>query len=88
MLFFFSLTDETPTSELVNSANMVFVTFNYRLGAFGFLALDVLSFRSQEGVSGNYGFLDQTMALDWVRENIRNFGGDPNLVSIEKNIFN
>ena len=63
---------------------MVFVTFNYRLGAFGFLALDVLSFRSQEGVSGNYGFLDQTMALDWVRENIRNFGGDPNLVSIEK----
>ena len=62
------------------SANMVFVTFNYRLGASGFLALDVLSFRSQEGVSGNYGFLDQIMALVWVRDNIQNFGGDPKMV--------
>lgn len=60
---------------------MVFVTFNYRLGAFGFLALDVLSFRAQEGVSGNYGFLDQTMALMWLRDNIQQFGGDPDKVN-------
>ena len=53
------------------------VTFNYRLGVFGFLAHPALSAESSHEVSGNYGLLDQTAALRWVRRNIAAFGGDP-----------
>jgi para-nitrobenzyl esterase len=55
----------------------VVVSFNYRSGLFGFLAHPALSRESQQGVSGNYGLLDQLAALAWVRENIAHFGGDP-----------
>ena len=58
------------------------VSINYRLGPFGFLALPELSDESPDGVSGNYGFLDQVAALRWVQENIASFGGDPNRVTI------
>ncbi|KAI0165860.1 Carboxylesterase family-domain-containing protein [Xylariaceae sp. FL1272] len=52
------------------------VTINYRVGSFGFLALD-------DGITnGNYGMADQITALDWVRKNIRDFGGDPNHITI------
>jgi carboxylesterase type B len=50
------------------------VTFNYRIGALGFLSLD------DDVISGNMGLKDQTMALKWVKQNIQNFGGDPNQV--------
>jgi carboxylesterase type B len=53
---------------------------NYRLHAFGFMALDILSSQSPNNVSGNYGFMDQQLALQWVQMNIKNFGGNPNLV--------
>lgn len=56
---------------------IVFVSINYRLGAFGWLAHPGLSAESAEGVSGNYGLLDQIAALEWVRRNIAAFGGDP-----------
>ena len=59
---------------------MVLVSFNYRLGAFGFLALETLTWRSHSGSSGNYGFMDQIAALKWVKENVINFGGDPEKV--------
>ena len=59
---------------------MVFVSINYRLNAFGFMALKVLSEKSQTKTSGNYGFMDQIQALKWVKQNIVNFGGDPNQV--------
>ena len=59
---------------------MVLVSFNYRLGAFGFLALETLTWRSHSGSSGNYGFMDQIAALKWVKKNIINFGGDPDKV--------
>jgi para-nitrobenzyl esterase len=61
---------------------VVLVTINYRLGAFGFLAHPALSAESERGVSGNYGILDHIAALEWVRDNIRGFGGDPNNVTI------
>ncbi|MHB9107125.1 MAG: carboxylesterase/lipase family protein [Armatimonadota bacterium] len=61
---------------------VVVVTINYRLGPFGFFAHPLLSAESPRGVSGNYGFLDQIAALQWVRDNIAAFGGDPGCVTI------
>jgi para-nitrobenzyl esterase len=59
---------------------VVLVTFNYRLGPFGYLAHPALT--EEAGTSGNYGLLDQVAALRWVRDNIRSFGGDPDNVTI------
>ena len=61
---------------------VVLVSINYRLGPFGFFAHPLLSAESPQGVSGNYGFLDQIAALQWVRDNIAAFGGDPGCVTI------
>ncbi|HEY7799742.1 MAG TPA: carboxylesterase family protein, partial [Hyphomonadaceae bacterium] len=56
---------------------IVVVSLNYRLGVVGFLAHPALTLESAQGVSGNYGLLDEIAALQWVRENIALFGGDP-----------
>jgi para-nitrobenzyl esterase len=75
-------------SELIfNGENLarhgvVLVTVNYRLGVFGFLAHPELTKESQHHVSGNYGLLDQILALRWVHDNIAKFGGDPSNVTI------
>ena len=61
---------------------VVLVTINYRLGPFGYLAHPELSGESDKGASGNYGVLDQIAALRWVQENIEQFGGDPDRVTI------
>lgn len=61
---------------------VVVVTINYRLGPLGFLAHPALSAESTEGVSGNYGLLDQIAALQWVQKNIAGFGGDPGRVTV------
>jgi para-nitrobenzyl esterase len=66
--------------NLARVANAVVVTVNYRLGPFGWLALDSLS-REQGGASGNYGLMDQTAALQWVHRNIARFGGDSSNVT-------
>lgn len=60
----------------------VIVSINYRLGALGYLAHPELSAESPEGISGNYGLLDQIAALEWVRANIGAFGGDVSNVTI------
>ena len=60
----------------------VVVTVNYRLGLLGYLAHPGLSATSDEGISGNYGLLDQIAALGWVRRNIAAFGGDPARVTL------
>ena len=61
---------------------VVLVSINYRLWKFGFLALPELSAESEHHTSGNYGLLDQIAALQWVKENIAAFGGDPDNVTI------
>ena len=60
---------------------VVLVTINYRLGVFGFLATANLA-REANGAAGNYGLLDMVAALQWVKANIKNFGGDPDNVTI------
>ena len=58
------------------------VSINYRLNVFGFYAHPALSAESPHGASGNYGLLDMVASLEWVRNNIAAFGGDPNRVTI------
>jgi para-nitrobenzyl esterase len=62
--------------------DVVVVTLNYRLGVFGFLAHPALTAEAPDSASGNYGLLDQQRALEWVQQNIRAFGGDPQQVTI------
>jgi para-nitrobenzyl esterase len=61
---------------------VVLVSINYRVWKFGFLASPELSKESDHRVSGNYGLLDQIAALQWVKQNIAAFGGDPGNVTI------
>lgn len=71
-----------PSPELVVDMNIVGVSFNYRLNAFGFLALNSLADALPSKTSGNYGFMDQILALKWVQANIEKFGGDPKSVTL------
>lgn len=68
--------------ESMAKKGMVVVTTNYRLNIFGFFAHPELSVEAPYGASGNYGLLDQNIALKWVQKNIAAFGGDPNKVTI------
>jgi para-nitrobenzyl esterase len=61
---------------------VVLVTINYRLGVFGFFSHPELTRESGRNASGNYGMLDQVAALQWVRDNIAAFGGNPQNVTI------
>lgn len=60
---------------------VVLVTINYRLGVFGFLATTDLM-KEANGTAGNYGLMDMVAALQWVKANIKGFGGDPGNVTI------
>lgn len=68
--------------EEMAKKGIVFVSINYRVGVFGFMAHPDLSKESGHNSSGNYGFLDQIAALKWVQKNIAAFGGNPNNVTI------
>merc|ERR1719420_2109435 len=64
-----------PGEVLANAGNVIVVTINYRLGFLGYIAHPDLN-------GTNFGLLDQVKALEWVRENIASFGGDPSNVTI------
>ncbi|MDR2461474.1 MAG: carboxylesterase family protein [Deltaproteobacteria bacterium] len=75
----------TGSGVLINGSNLakrdiIVVTINYRLGGLGFLATDQTL--KLYGTTGNWGILDQIKALEWVRDNIEAFGGDPAKVTI------
>jgi para-nitrobenzyl esterase len=64
---------------LASRGDIIVVTINYRLGTLGFLAHPALG---PPGEVGNYGLADQQAALRWVHDNIANFGGDPDKVTV------
>ncbi len=66
---------------LVREGGAVAVTFNYRLGSLGFLSVPALN-REKKTAAVNYGYMDQTAVLVWVKENIAAFGGDPDNITI------
>lgn len=68
--------------ESMAKKGIVALTVNYRLGVFGFFAHPELTKESLQHASGNYGLLDQYAALEWVKQNIAAFGGDPQRVTI------
>ncbi|CAF1205653.1 unnamed protein product [Didymodactylos carnosus] len=82
------LYDSAPfvSTSTSNSVPVVVVTINYRLGLLGFLADEAL-YNEKSGIdnrstTGNYGILDQMMALDWIKKNIYGFGGNPDQITI------
>ena len=70
------------SGETVAGRGTVFVNFNYRLGALGFMAHPALTAESAHHQSGNYAYLDQIAALQWIQRNVARFGGDPRKVII------
>lgn len=77
----------TASSDLYKDGTLpahgvVLVTINYRLGVFGFFAHPALTRESEHRSSGNYGLMDQILALQWVRRNIARFGGDPKNITV------
>jgi para-nitrobenzyl esterase len=74
----------TPTYDGTQLAKkgVVLVTINYRLGVYGFMAHPDLTAESEHKSSGNYGIHDMIAALTWVKRNIRQFGGNPDNVTI------
>lgn len=79
---FGSTSDPIHNGEHLARKRVVLVSIAYRVGQLGFLAHPELSAESPDGVSGNYGLLDQIAGLQWVKENIAAFGGDPSQVTI------
>ncbi len=73
---------QTYESTALAGRGVVLVTINYRLGLYGFMSHPELAAEHPHGSSGNYGMLDQIAALQWVRDNIATFGGDPDNVTI------
>lgn len=66
--------------DAIAKRGAILVSVNYRVGVLGFMAHPQLTAR--DGHSGNYGLMDQIFALQWVRENIAAFGGDPDNITI------
>jgi para-nitrobenzyl esterase len=70
------------TAGTLTAHGVLIVTINYRLGVFGFFAHPELTSESPHAASGNYGLMDQILALHWVHDNIARFGGDPSNVTV------
>ncbi len=73
--------DNDP-SRIARETNTIVVMVNYRLGMLGFLNHPALDVEADDGVSGNYGLMDQQAALQWVHNQIGVFGGDPKRITI------
>lgn len=88
MVFFHGGNNQTSNSRLwmgqkfAKEANAVYVSVQFRLGALGFNNLPAVADGNKEEQSGNFGFLDQAAALDWVKDNIKSFGGDPDNITV------
>ncbi len=67
---------------MAGEKKLVLVTINYRLGPFGYLYHPALAAEDAHQSSGNYGLMDQVKALEWVKENISGFGGNPENITI------
>ncbi|WP_100614201.1 carboxylesterase/lipase family protein [Confluentibacter citreus] len=78
----FAFEPEMDGGEDWASRGVILVTVTYRLGVMGFFSHPLLSAESPNGVSGNYGLMDQAAALKWINKNIAQFGGDPNNITI------
>ncbi len=78
----FAFEPEMDGGEEWASRGVILVTVTYRLGVMGFFSHPLLSAESSHGVSGNYGLLDQVAALKWIYNNIEQFGGDPNNITV------
>lgn len=70
------------TQDSFVNQGIVYCSIEYRLGSFGFMAHPEASKESGMGISGNYGILDQMMALRWIHDNIDKFGGDSSQITI------
>ncbi len=68
--------------EALAAKGVVVVEVGTRLGVFGYMALPQLDEESEYGASGNYGLMDSIKAVEWVKENIEAFGGDPDNITI------
>jgi para-nitrobenzyl esterase len=75
-------TEDSYNGTALASHGVIVVTLNYRLGSMGFFAHPELTAESPHHSSGNYGLLDQIAALQWVQQNIAQFGGDPSNVTL------
>lgn len=71
--------NEVYTGEKIAQKGVVYVTINYRVGLFGWLCYED---ETGEEITGNFGIKDQVAALEWVKNNIAEFGGDPANVTI------
>ena len=78
----FAFEPEMDGGEDWASRGVILVSVTYRLGVIGFFSHPLLSAESPHGVSGNYGLMDQAAALKWIYDNIEQFGGDPNNITI------
>ncbi|MCE0767731.1 carboxylesterase family protein [Pseudonocardia kujensis] len=72
----------TDGSNLAKRGDVIVVAVNHRLGGFGYLHLGGLSNEPDVATAGNNGMLDIVKALEWVRDNIAGFGGDPDRVTV------
>ncbi len=77
-----STSEPRQNGENLAKKGVVVVSMTYRMGVFGFYAHPELSAESPHGASGNYGLMDMVASLEWVRDNIAAFGGDPHNVTI------
>jgi carboxylesterase type B len=81
-LLFGHTTSYANLKTFAETHQVVVVAISYRLGAFGYLAHPSLATEDPRGVSGNYGLLDQQMALQWIQIHISLFGGNPQSVTL------